>query len=234
MRHRPDDVLLAAWQAAGEPDPGVPLEVAGTCVRCVRATVGAPLDAVVSGKYGDWDRLAGRAAPGVLVWCPPCAWGHRHLPLRTRPHLIEPGGCRPLAAGELRAALAGALPPRVAVLVPLSRHKHLAPFANWGMITTDDAELRWTIHDAGLLDVAAWLRAAGVPAWALRHPGPPADAVAHLDVATRAGVVLRWGELDPWRRRPPWLEVAIRATSAAATAGLSTVGLAAAAGGRRG
>jgi hypothetical protein len=213
--HRPEDVLHTAWQAAGQPHPGVSLDTAGTCVRCLHPAVGARLGTVVSAKYGDWDRLPGRAAPGVVIWCPPCAWGHRHLPLRTHPHLIEPGGCRQLTTGELRAALAGALPTRAAILVPQSRHKHLAPFATWGTVTTDDAALRWTSHDAALLDVAAELRAAGVPASALAHADPPVDVLARLDPAARAAALLRWPELDPWRRRPPWLQVAIRATHAA-------------------
>jgi hypothetical protein len=206
------DVLEVAWHAAGQPDPGVALDSSGTCVRCLRASVGAALDAVVSGKYGDWDRLPGRAAPGPLVWCAPCAWGHRHLPLRTRPHLIGPGQCTPLTAAGLAAVLAAPVDAATAVIVPLSRHKHLAPFATWGAVTTDDATLRWTRQDTRLLVVVARLRTVGVPAAALRHPDPPIDALARLPVADRTEALCRWRELDPWRRRLPWLDVAVRAT----------------------
>jgi hypothetical protein len=206
------DVLEVAWRAAGQPDPGVPASTRGTCVRCLRATVGAALEQVVSGKYGDWDRLPGRAAPGTLVWCPPCAWGHRHRPLRTRPHLLGPDRCEPLTTADLQATLAGPVGDSAAVIVPLSRHKHLAPFAAWGAVTTDDAALRWTSQDARLLAVVARLRAVGVPAAALAHPDPPVAALARLPVDRRAEALSRWPQLDPWRRRLPWLEVAVRAT----------------------
>jgi hypothetical protein len=210
------DVLEVAWRATGQPDPGVPLGTPGTCVRCLRATVGAALDQVVSGKYGDWDRLPGRAAPGTLVWCSPCAWGHRHRPLRTRPHLLGPDRCEPLTTAALQATLAGPVGATAAVIVPLSRHKHLAPFAAWGAVTTDDATLHWTSQDARLLAVVVRLRAVGVPAAALSHPDPPVAALARLPVARRAEALSRWSELDPWRRRLPWLEVAVRATRPAA------------------
>jgi hypothetical protein len=206
------DVLAAAWAAAGRPDPGVPLASAGACIRCARQVdAGAELEAVVSGNYGDWDRLPGRHATGPLVWCAPCAWGHRHPPLRTRPHHVTATRCQALGPPALFAVLAAPLPADQVVLVPISRHKHLAPFAAWGTVATDDLTLAWTEQDAWCLAVLGWLRGLGFGEAALRRPTPPLSP-GQFPPAVAGRIVTRWADLDPWRRQPPWLEVGLRAT----------------------
>jgi hypothetical protein len=172
---------------------------------------GAQLAAVVSDNYADWERLAGHRGPGPLVWCPPCAWGHRHAPLRTRPHLIGPDTCRTLDPAGLFVALAAPLAAHQVVIVPQSRHKHLAPFARWGTVATDDLALAWTDQDSWCLAVTGWLRGLGFGEAALRRPTPPVDP-ACWPPAQLGRVLSRWEELGPWRQRTPWLEVGLRAT----------------------
>jgi hypothetical protein len=208
----PPDVLTSAWHAAGRPDPGVPLNAAGSCVRCTRQVDGgADLATVVSDNYADWERLPGYQAPGPLVWCPACAWGHRHAPLRTRPHLISPDSCRALDPADLFVQLAAPLAADRVVIVPRSRHKHLAPFAVWGTVATDDLALPWTDQDSWCLAVTGWLRGLGFSEAALRRPTPPIEP-ARWPQARLGRVLHRWDELAPWRQRTPWLEVGLRAT----------------------
>lgn len=206
------DVLVAAWKAAGRPRPDVPLTSAGTCVRCtVQVVDGAPLDRVVSGNYADWDRLPGWAAAGPLVWCAPCAWGHRHVPLRTRPHHITPTSCQELDAAGLFGVLAAPLRADQVVIVPISHHKHLVPFAAWGTVATDDLTLAWTEDDSWCLVVLRWLRGLGFGEAALRQPTPPLDT-ARIAPGRAGRILAAWTELDPWRRQPPRLQVGMRAT----------------------
>jgi hypothetical protein len=59
------------------------------------------------------------------------------------------------------ASLVNAVETDQIVCIPLSGHKHVVPFAQWGRVNTDNQPLRWTGDDADLLRVMHWLRRLG-------------------------------------------------------------------------
>ncbi len=171
------------------------------CGLCQRRPETVPRSAmvpdIVSDLYSDWDRWRGPG--GACEWC---VWAHRHRPLRSRPHLVNPDTCEAAALrpSELRSALEAEWPPAGLVCIPFSRKKHVAPFAQQGMVNVDDARLTWTAADAALVAVVAELRALGageqmqletLPPWPLMRRHRNVDLVA------------LWARLDPWRRNCP-------------------------------
>lgn len=170
------------------------------CGLCRQRPESVPRDAmvpdVVSDLYSDWDRWHGPG--GACDWC---VWAHRHRPLRSRAHLVDPDRCeaRTLRPSDLRALLEGEWPPDGLLCVPFSRKKHVAPFARPGVVCVDDQHLTWTHRDAHLVAVVAELRALGAGEQMQLEREPPWPLVR------RHGMRVRdvWAHLDPWRRGSP-------------------------------
>lgn len=188
--------------------PPAPTEL-GACGLCGTNGEVVGWRHAVSDNFGDWDRLPHRSVGTGL--CPPCAWAFKHRPLRTWPWIVQSDGPTFKALpSHLAAVLAKALPPTVAVSIPIGRQKHVMPFLRWGRVGVDNEQLVWRDEDAELLAVYADLRRAGFgekllaaaePAWAVLKSQPDPGAVLVL-----------WELMAPWRRQPGYLDVAARAT----------------------
>jgi hypothetical protein len=99
-----------------------------------------------------------------------------------------------------------------AVIIPVSRQKHVLPFAEWGRVRTDDDTIVWDADNVRRLAVFFDLRAAGFSESALSEPSPRWATLSRLDADRKRFVVTAWPLLDPWRTRPSCLAVAARAT----------------------
>jgi hypothetical protein len=208
------DPLHTLWQHQGSPrltGPGAPATTPGTCARCHQATDHAALlTDVISDKWTGWqDYATGDRTPR---WCPPCAWGHTEPTLRHLPWLITTDHGAPATLSTLHATLTRPLPADVALLIPLTRKKHLLPAARWGLITVDDLALPWRPADADRLTVLTALRAAGFTERALGAPAPRFEHLRTLTPTQQAQVLRTWALLDPWRAFPAYLQIALLAT----------------------
>lgn len=210
------DPMCVLWESMGRPNPERgPGTTPGICARChARTDDGTRIKVVVSDKFTGWDDYTDHPDP---LWCTACVWGHTHTPLRTQPWLIggpTPGPTTTSAVGDL---LAAPLNPYCAVSVPLSRQKHIVPFARWGMVATDDRALPWgAAEQARFLHVRA-LRTLGFSETALMEPAPRFEQLATLPPARMAQVLAQWKTLDTWRRDPIYLRVASLVTRPAKT-----------------
>ena len=180
------------------------------CGLCRRRQESVPRAAlvpdVVSDLYSDWDRWD--ATGGACEWC---IWAHRHRPLRSRAHLVHPDAMTAVALvpSQIAALLTGEWPPAGLLVIPISRKKHVAPFAAPGMVCVDDANLPWTFRDAALVPVVAGLRSLGAGEGWLSEHEPPWPLIRRHGLAIRDD----WMRLDGWRRHAPSkLTVAILAT----------------------
>lgn len=206
-----NDVVRAAWKAVGAP-PVVtkPSSRSGQCARCGAAGRLAATRQVVSRNF---TAFSGWHDPGGFGLCNSCVWAYRHPMLRTIPHLIHrwPEMTVPLRATELRSELARPLSDDRALVVPLRvGRKHPVGHAQWGRIATDDVCLSWTAEDAARLSIVDRLRTAGVTMRELHGAAPPYRVVAKLPATQLRGFLSDWNELDPWRQRPLWLQLAAR------------------------
>jgi hypothetical protein len=204
------DVITAAWQAAGRPQPPQTAG-SGRCARCGTAAVLAATRNVVSGTFTGWDGWAHLASRGL---CPPCAWAYRGPALRLQPTWVtaQPAITHP-ALPELAAMLRWPLSADAAVAVPLRPgRKHLLPSAAWGTVTTGDATLPWTAQDGRRLQVMQRLRVAGFGSRMLAAAAPAFAVLRLLPSAQRAEVMGDWEVLRPWRDRLPWLHLGLRLT----------------------
>lgn len=170
-----------------------------------------PARHVVSEGFCDWDRMPFLGPDPCFG--PAAAWTLRHRPFMLRPHVIADGACVEIAGDEIAAALRSM--PSVAVIVPVSRQKHLAPFAAWGEVTCDTDAYRWTRDDDDTLGTYRALRTLGFGETALTEPVPRWPILSRLPREERMWVLRRWGDLDRWRHRPGIFDVAARATRAA-------------------
>lgn len=208
------DPLRLLWQHLGMPaaddvtfDP-VPV----TCARCGTATAeSARLTAVISDKFTGWDTYAnGNRDPR---WCPACAWGHVDPALRHYPWFVTPETAGRANPTMLRALLSlGSLDPQTALIVPLSRKKHLLPDARWGVITTDGVHLPWTHRDADRLPLLLTLHRLGFSETALLATTPRFEHLRTLTTEQQASILRTWHLLDPWRTYPALMQIALRAT----------------------
>lgn len=207
------DPLRLLWQHQGTP---VPADVSfdpgpATCARCGQdADTSAPLTGVISDKFTGWDDYAtGDRNPR---WCVACTWGHTEATLRHFPWFVTPERGGRLTPSLLRDLLAAPLDPTVALVVPLSRKKHLLPAARWGVITTDDVHLPWAAADADRLLLLLTLHALGFTETGLLAPAPRFEQLRTLSPDQQALVLTTWPRLAPWRNYPPLMQVALRAT----------------------
>lgn len=203
-------VAAALWDGAGRPEipgqgrgahtPPAPTRTV-TCILCGATAIGCAIRDVTSGNFLDWDRCP-HTGDG---FCRPCAWTLRHKPLRLTPHVVTA-----TATHHDLTVLHDPLGHGVAVIVPVSRQKHVAPWARWGTVTTDNDQVTWTIEHAELLAVYAELRSLGFGETALTETEPRWQILSKLD--RRHDVIDLWHRLDPWRRRPACMDIAARAT----------------------
>lgn len=151
--------------------------------------------------------------PGGAWLCRVCAWVYRDERVRRHPMVIRrnAGTARILPGAGARELLRAGLPQDVAVTVPRTGRKHLLPSAEWGRIFFDDVALPWSAGDAARLAVLEELRAAGAGEADLRRSTPPWPLLRDAG-GRRAAVMASWTQLDPWRERLPWLEVALVVT----------------------
>lgn len=208
---RPEvDPLRSLWHHQGRPTPSVLEDRAGTCARCGTPTGEASrVKAVVSDKFTGWDAYTHTPDP---LWCPPCTWGHTTSEVRTRPWWITPTGGHPATRDLLARLLSEPLPAHGALLVPLSRHKHLLPVARWGHLTTDDRTLTWTSTEATRFRTLRWLRRLGFSEAALHDPTPRFEVLTTVDPALMPQVLTAWADLAGWRADPTVLTVACHAS----------------------
>lgn len=200
------DVLEAAWRAAGSPVPNLEFDRSGSCARCGRPG-SVTTAAVVSDKWTGWSDWRSAVRPAL---CPGCAWGYREATHRQGGLLVTttPSAAALDAAG-LAQALASALAPDQAVVLPLHRgRKHVLPTAVWGRLNVDDVALPWTEVETRRLRVVIRLRQLGVSGAALTRPAAPFPVLSRLCPAQRSEMLQLWPELDPWRPATPWLAAA--------------------------
>ena len=208
------DVLTAAWQACGQPLPAVHRNRnRGACARCGRADDElVPTRDVVSKVFTGYDTWRDPSGSGL---CPACTWAYRTPELRAVAHLVTfaPPCLQQLEPAALADLLSVAVPADLAVIVPLRPgRKHLLPAAVWGRVTVDDAQLPWTAADADRLAAMRRLRALGFGSRMLTEPAPVWSVLRKLPRNWVDQVLTDWAALDPWRSRPPWFDLAVRAS----------------------
>lgn len=217
-------IVHAAWDAAGRPDPNwqgkartprkPPDPRDGWCCHCGAAGSVYPHRHVVSDLFTGWDRLRRRDLdPAGAAFCQACAWAFRLRVAMQRPHALVDGRFGEVDPATLHRALAQLhRHPSWCVLVPVSRQKHLLPFARHGTVRTDDETLTWAGGDVDRLDTYARLRQAGFGETALVETEPRWPILAKLDPDAKRWTLARWHDLDPWRAHPAYMDVAARAT----------------------
>jgi len=211
------DVLAAAWIAVGTPLLIEP-SLAGACARCGTSGALVPVLAVVSKVFTAYDGWVNPAGCGM---CPVCTWGYRYPQLRATAHQVtrDPLELRPVRAFQAGQLLDRTAKPNTAIVVPLRPgRKHLLPTAQWGRVTVEDVHLPWTAADVARLAVVRELRAAGFGSHMLTHPAPPWAVLRRLPANRWSDVQAAWVCLEPWRRRRPWLALAVHVTAAPAPA----------------
>jgi len=176
------------------------------CTLCgLHADRTAPLQAVVSEKFTDWDRTL-RDSDRL---CPACTWSLRTPALRTTPHLIDVGGAVGTTWLTLATALTHPLDTTQAAAVPVAGRKHLAPFTQWGHVTSDQGNVQWADGEARLTVALLTLRSFGATEKTLREGTVPTCAGVPLSAASK--MLTAYETVRAWRGSPAWT-IALRIT----------------------
>lgn len=163
---------------------------------------------VVSDKFTGWDDYTQTPDP---LWCVPCTWAHTAIDARVKAWRIDTAGAVEATPAVLAADLEGPLSAHVALVVPLSRQKHILPAARWGHVTVDDRVLIWGPEEAHRFTVLRWLRGLGFSEASLSLPVPRFEQFITLPATDMAHVMVRWETLSPWRQDSAYLKVACKA-----------------------
>lgn len=211
------------WQTAGQPSPNWQ----GKAKRPITAPDPRPGVCALTGTNGPvwpvgkvsttltiFDRLPYRDRdPKGLALGPVGAWAFRHRIAMQQPHAIVNSTHQEVTCGDLYNALVSlANDPTALVSVPISRQKHVIPWAEWGCVGVDDEWIPWGAQDLDRLSTYRTLRQLGFSEPAFLEPAPRWVVLRKLDTAAKSWVLHHWPVLDPWRQHPSLLEVAARAT----------------------
>lgn len=196
-----EPVTEALYRAEGKPS----LDKAGAsrdglrCGNCLRDTLTVPAGSVLTSRFGSWDDIA-VGPDGSRNLCLACAWAYRSVPLRRTVTLVTatPSYTHPGAA-EVRALLAGPVPPDIALIVPLAGKRIVAPRARWGHVVTDAGPLTWSVSHQRLLKVALRLRAWGFRERGLAESAPPFETLVDIDIAQHDQVRADWAAFEAAR-----------------------------------
>ena len=182
----------------------------GSCARCGHEDQLKATRAVVSKNFTGFDRWSDVRGRGL---CSVCAWGYTAEGLREHPHLVlSSGTLQRLSGAALHMLLGRPLNCEQAIIVPLrAGRQHLVPEALWGRVTMDHAALTWTVRDVERLTAVRRLLDAGFGSRMLEEPAPAYGVVRRLERADLEQVLSDWAVVEPWRCRPLWLGVAVRA-----------------------
>jgi hypothetical protein len=215
--------VVHLWEAAGRPEPNwqgkarrpvtPPEPRDGVCALTGEPGPVWPLNKITT-TLTTLDRFRRRDAdPQGLALGPAAAWAIRHRAAMQHPHAIVDGTHRQVTPPELYQALEQAATcPDVMPTVPISRQKHVLPWARWGHVGVDDEWLPWDRTHLDRLGIYRALRRLGFGEAAIAEPTPRHQILARLDRADRIWVLTHWGDLNRWRHHPAYLEVAARAT----------------------
>lgn len=194
-------VTEALYQARGCPplDKPVVFETQRTCGNCQRLRDTAPAKRVLTSQFGSWGDIIQDPKGGRWL-CLPCASTYRATDVRRRTSIIRQHGSLECAdLGTLRAMLSNPIPADVAVVVPLSGKRLIAPRAQWGTVITDTCLLKWSSRHKRLMDHAVTLREMGFTETGLRAPSPPFVVLSGLPVDQHAQVRSMWRDLKTVR-----------------------------------
>lgn len=196
-------VTEALYHAAGKPKLGktVPFD-RGFCGRCKRETEVADAIGVLSKRFGSWDDIAPDPRSKRRHLCLPCGWAYRDKSLQYHPTIIRRGaeGFEQPSGSELRTALAGPVPPDMAVMLPVSGKKAVAPLAQWGMLATDGGAMVWERRHAQAVKKLMELKRTGISETALADPAPPGYVLDGLAAEPWNRVQQMWHDLNPLRQ----------------------------------
>lgn len=194
-------------QAVGQLDD--PTTAARRCSLCGLVDEGHALKDVISGNFGDYDKLHWLHS---LHLCRVCTWSFRDRSLRLYPHAITSAYVGRCAPEQLCAILSSPLNGSDVLCVPIGGKRHLLPYAAIGVAATDAGSLLWNQADCERLLTIARLRTLGFGEGALIESAPRWLVMRKLRPTERAEALTLWEQLDPWRRCAGYLDVAMRAT----------------------
>lgn len=209
-----EPVTEALYQGRGKPilDKGGVAKLGQGCGNCRRLVPTVPASSVLTSRFGSWDDIS-VAPDGTRSLCVPCAWAYRQVDLRRSVTLVtaEPSVTHPDPA-QVRSLLDTALASDVALIVPLSGKRIVAPRARWGCLTTDSGALVWSASHRRLLRLAMQLRAWGFREQGLDEPSPPFDTLVRIDPDLHQQVQRAWAGFEPARADKTMLGVYQRLT----------------------
>lgn len=178
---------------AGEPREGL------SCGNCRARTTVVSAGSVLTSRFGSWDDII-VGAEGERFLCLPCAWTYRSVPLRRSVTLVTTGPslARPTGA-QVRTLLQGPLPADVALIVPLSGKRIVAPRARWGQVAVDTGPFTWSASHARLLRLAVRLRGWGFGEKAMAESAPPFEILSRIRLDAHDDIRGAWREFEPAR-----------------------------------
>lgn len=202
---RPEEhvpVTEALYHAARKPPLGKTLPFnSGFCGRCHRESEVADAAGVLSSRFGSWGDIVPDERSKRRHLCLPCGWAYRDKQLQYHPTIIRYGDTtfQHPTGTALRQALSGPIPGDVAIMLPVSGKKAVAPLAQWGQLTTDGGPTRWDRRRAQVVKQLMWLKSLGIPEMALTDPAPPVYALNRADPEQWGKLQQTWRDLQPAR-----------------------------------
>lgn len=177
----------------------------GFCGTCLQHTEVALAATIFTSTFGSWDTIRVDPATGNRHICLPCGWAWRAKELQYHPTIISRDGatfCHPNGA-QLRAALNGPIAADIAILLPITGKRAVAPHARWGTLTTDTGPFKWERRHARLVQALLTLKKRGLTEPTLKEDDLPQYVFDKVPADLWEDTYAQWRRIAPVRQDKP-------------------------------
>lgn len=205
------------WLSDGSPDVMPGTLTVGVCALAGTTGPVWPISDVVSSNWSDWSELRWLNQTDPVIGSA-AVWAFRRWgPVRGDLSAWKDGTLTAIAIrpdGRVDRVRRGDPIPTsadAAVVVPMSRQRHVVPYARWGHWSTEGHTVHVTPRLVAAVEVLAGLRRLGLGEAEAREPHPRSGA------HTRLGLTLpdlwgRWAAVRVLQEHPAMIAMAVRLT----------------------
>lgn len=167
----------------------------GTCSVCGTDTDVMRAGALLGLTFGSWQEVS--RYNSVTALCKPCAWGFKNKQVIYSPSIVTPDDARLVTWREVGEYLLDHdVDADVSVIAPTSGRKIVAPYAQYGKVTTDHGGITWSSKYRLALKACFQLNRVNIRGGLLSEPSPPYGPLSELSPEKHKAVHEMWRYLS--------------------------------------
>lgn len=163
------------------------------CSVCSQQTECMKAGDVLGHNFGSWQELTQNQ--GISMLCEVCIWGFKNKQFLRVPYVVSYGSGKEVAWSDLLVRLREPLREE-AVIAPAGGRKIVAPYAQWGKVTTDGGVFHWSARNRQALYAVEQLWKVGVRGQMLLYSALPTKALDNSSLEHHEVIHQMWNFLS--------------------------------------